>query len=149
MIPSIDLWQDIIDKAAADTDFLGSATELKVYLVVSNFVPSRNLDIDSLTLASFTGSAAKTAGEAPQDVFEDPVSGRTVIQIKEPLGGWNWICTADPVEPQTVYGYIVTDGAGTGLIGSALLDNTVQISTAGQGLSIPYIRLRFDDNVPF
>lgn len=148
MIPAIELANAIVDAAAADTAYLAAATAMKVFPVVSNFVPSRSLDIGDLTLATFTGGGAKLAGTGAQDVFHDPLTAMRTIQIKSPAGGWTWECTAAPAEPETVYGFIVTDNAGAVLIGSGLLPTPVQIADVDDGFSVPYIRLAFNNSSP-
>lgn len=149
MIPSLALFKTQQSLLAADTTLLANATANKVSLVASSFVPSQTLDISTLTLASFTGATALAAGTGVQQVFLDPVTNQWQIQIKEPSGGWNWICTADPSPAQTMYGWILTNGAIDTILASGLLAAPIPISASGQGLSIPYLRLGFLQNSPF
>jgi len=149
MVPSLALFKTQQTLLAADTSMLANATANKVSLVVSSFVPSQTLDIGTLTLASFTGSTALAAGTGTQQVFLDPVSNQWQIQIKEPAGGWNWICTADPTPAQTVYGWVLTNGAIDTILASGVLTTPIQIAASGQGLSLPYLRLGFLQNSPF
>lgn len=149
MVPSLDLFKSIQSLLAADTAGLANATANKVSLVVSSFVPSQTLDLDALTLASFTGSTALAAGTGTQQVFLDPVTNQWQIQIKEPAGGWNWICSVTPDPVQTVYGWVLTNGAIDTLLASGVLTSPIPISVAGQGLSLPYLRFGFLANSPF
>lgn len=149
MTPSTELFKAMIDLLAADTGILANVTAMKVSLVASNFVPSKTLDLESLTLASFTGSTAIAAGTGTQQVFLDPVSNTWQIQIKEAAAGWTWICTATPESPQVIYGWVLTNGAIDELIGSGLLTNPITIATEGQGISLPYLRFGFANNSPF
>lgn len=149
MTPSQALFQAMIDLLAADTGILANVVANKVSLVASNFVPSKTLNLGTLTLASFTGSTALAAGTGAQQVFLDPVTSTWQIQIKEPAGGWNWICTATPTPAQVIYGWVLTNGAIDELIGSGLLTNPISISAAGHGLSLPYLRYGFANNSPF
>jgi len=138
----------MINLLAADEETLANEDALKVFLVISSFVPSLDLVLDDLDLATFTGSAAKLATVGEQQVFVDPTTNQEQIQILEPAGGWSWICTADPTLPETVYGWVLTDNAGTGLLGSGLLATPVTIASSGQGLSIPFLRFAFDESSP-
>lgn len=149
MVPSRALFEAMIDAMAADTAFLAAATAMHVHPVVNNFVPSQTISLGSLTLATFTGGAAKNCGVGAQTVFLDPIANLLLIQLLEPAGGFTWECTVTPASPETVYGYAVTDTADAVLLGTALLDTPVAISVAGQGFSVPYIRLRFLNTSPF
>lgn len=149
MVPSQSLFDSMVALLAADTAGLANATANKVSLVVGSFVPALNLSLGSLTLASFTGSTALAAGTGTQQVFVDPISNLKCIQIKEPAGGWNWICTVTPDPSQTIYGWVLTNGAIDTLLAAGLLASPIPISLSGQGLSIPYLRLFFNNNSPF
>lgn len=142
------LWESIQDLVAADTAFLAAAAANKVHLVIASFVPSLDLDPTTLTLATFTGSAALSAVIGVQDVFYDPLTGTRAILVKSPAGGWTWNCTVTPGAPETVYGWVMKDNAGTGLVGSGLLTTPVPISTAGQGVIVPEIRIDFSTSNP-
>lgn len=148
MIPSRELFEAMIDAMAADTAYLAAATAMHAHLVVSNFVPSQTTALADLDLATFTGSAPKSAGTGAQSVFLDALTNQMVIQLKEPAGGWTWVCTANPAEPETVYGIAMTDTANAVLLGTLLLAEAVTISASGQGFSVPDIRLRFATNSP-
>lgn len=141
MIPTSVILDATADLLAADTGTLGAVAAMNVHLIVEPFTPSESTDFTALTEASFTGGAALACGTGTQQVFTDPLTGERIIQLKEPAGGFSWECTADPVAPETVYGFVVTDDADTVTYGSALLATPVPISAAGQGFSVSYIRL--------
>jgi len=149
MIPSRDLWQSIIDAAAADTAFLASATAMHLHLAAAPFTPSLDLVLGSLTEATFTGGADKNAGTGAQTVLFDVSTGFEMIQILEPVGGWTWLCTVTPGAPETIYGWYLTDTADAVLLGSGLLPDPVTIEAAGQGLTIPRVTLSFPESSPF
>lgn len=149
MIPSRELWQAIIDAAAADTAYLAAATAMHVHLAAAPFVPGLDLDLGTLTEATFTGSAAKSAGTGAQPVSFDVPTGFEIITVKEPAGGWSWVCTVDPGAPETIYGWYITDTADAVLLGSGLLEGPVTVDAAGQGLSVPRIILSFAESSPF
>jgi len=148
MIPSAELASTIPALVAADTDYLAAPTAMHVHLVIEPFVPSRDLDLSSLTLATFTGGGPKNAGTGAQQVFHDPLTNMDCIRLLEPAGGWSWLCTVAPAETETVVGYVVTDTANAVMLGSGLLDNPVPISAVNDGLSIPQITLAFLNNSP-
>lgn len=150
MIPSKALFDQTQALLAADPTTLAPAADANIVsLVISSFVPSQALDIGTLTLATFTGSAPKEAGVGAQTVFTDPISNLRVIQVKEPTGGWTWVCTATPGAPETVYGVILTNDDGTVLLGSMLLPTPVTIAVAGQGLTVDKLWFSFLNNSPF
>lgn len=148
MVPTTATYLRMINAMAEDTGWLADSEEMKVHLVIDSFSPALDLTLDNLTLATFTGSAALLAGPDEQQVLYDPLTGKWVIQILEPAGGWTWIATAvtDPV--QTVYGYALTDNAGTVLIGTGLLQTPVPIANIGDSVSIPQIRFSFSETSP-
>jgi hypothetical protein len=127
----------------ADTVTLApAALAVHVHLVIAPFTPGLDTDIAALTLATFTGSAPKDAGVGPQTVYVDPTTGNQRVQLIEPLGGWNWICTADPAAEEPVYGYVVTDNADSVTFGSGLVANApVVIDEAGQGVNVGSIEV--------
>jgi len=149
MIPSRELWQAIIDAAAADTAYLAAATAMHVHLAAAPFTPGLDLDLGTLTEATFTGSAAKSAGTGAQPVSFDVPTGFEIITVKEPAGGWSWVCTVDPGAPETIHGWYITDTADAVLLGSGLLEGPVTIDAAGQGLSVSRIILSFSETSPF
>lgn len=149
MQPSRALFNSIPAAAAADTAFLAAATSMHVHLAIANFTPDLDLDIGTLVEATFTGGAALDVTSGVQDFFYDVSTGLLTITLLEPAGGWTWVCTVDPLTPETVYGCWVSDTANTGLIGSFLLDSPVTIAAAGEGLTVGNIKLRFKLDSPF
>jgi hypothetical protein len=109
---------------------------LKFKLVKNSFVPSPTLVLADLTLAAFTGSAPKVIAGADQSVVRNEETGGYGVQVIEPVGGLNFVCTAAPAEPETIYGYIVTDSADA-LIGSALLEQQKIIAQIGDFVEVP------------
>lgn len=149
MIPARALLNAIANLLAADTGILANAAALHVHLAASAFTPSPDLDPTTITEASFTGSAPLAVTIGTQDVYVDSADGLLTIQLGEPVGGWTWLCTADPLLPETITGIFVTDNTDTDLVGSFLLDAPQTIDAAGQGLTIGHITLKFDENSPF
>lgn len=150
MTPAKLLSDALASLLAADATTLAPAADNNIVsLVISPFTPDPGLDITTLMLATFTGSAPKLAGLGTQTVFRDPISGLRVIQIKEPIGGWNWVCTVTPGAPETVYGVLLTDEAGTVYLGSELLESPTTIALAGDGVTVGSLWFSFMPNNPF
>jgi len=126
----------------ADTVSLAEPTTfVKVHLAKEAFTPSLALDVADLTEADFTGYAAKAASDAATQVFFDPETSEQIMQVKEPAGGWHWVTGGGFVGPQTIYGYYLTDTAGTTLWASELLETPVVLNTAGQGVDVDQVRV--------
>jgi len=124
---------------------VGSAPN--VHLIKEAFVPSRTTDFLSMEEAGFTGGGAKAATAGNQQSFTDPVTGNTVVQLLEPAGGWHWQATAAPPEPETIYGYVVTDNDNEVTYGSGLLDTPVVITDIGDAVDIPQVRFNIPQGV--
>lgn len=148
MVPSQSIFDAMVTLLAADATGLANTTANKLALVVSTFTPSRSLALANITLATFTGSTPLSVGTGTQQVFVDPISNLKLIQLKEPAGGFNWICTATPGTPETVYGWALLVNDLSAILGSGLLDTPIPISAAGQGVSIPYCRMAFSNSSP-
>lgn len=149
MQPTRALWRRGPDLLAGDTVTLAQAANaLHVHLAINNFTPGLDLELADLTEATFTGSAAKNVGLNAQPIYYDGVDGLLTIRLLEPVGGWNWECTADPAAPETVYGVYVTDNADAILYGSQLLDSPVTIDAADQGVGVGDLTLKFSVSSP-
>lgn len=112
-----------------------------VHLIAAAFTPGVTTDFTALTAATFTGSAAKSAGVGAQTAGIDPATGRRKVIFLEPAGGWNWECTVAPGAPETIYGYAVTDNADTVTLGSKLLPTPVTVSAVGHLVSVDEVSL--------
>jgi len=143
MIPTAFLASSVPELVAADPAGLATALDApKVTLIIGGFAPGLTTDIADLDVATFTGSAAKSATVGAQQAFFDPVTSSWCVQLLEPVGGWTWECTADPAAAETVVGFVVTNQAEDITYGSGLLDEPVVISGSGQAVAIPYVRMR-------
>lgn len=127
---------------AADTALLAAAAVKNVNLVIAPFTPAPTTAFGDLTIADFTGSAAKTAAAGAQQAYLDPITGEWVVQLVEPVGGWHWEATALTNLPQTVHGFVVTNDDDTETLGSQLLDTPITINAVGQGLNLGQIQFR-------
>lgn len=121
----------VAESTAADPAVLGAVLAMKVALVLGDWDITDDLTIASLTLASFVGSTALVAGAAPQLAGVDPATGRQVVEVKAPAGGWRWEATVAPAPAQVVTGFILMDNASAVLIGAEKLPAPVSISAIG------------------
>jgi len=121
--------------AADDTTLAPAVSANKIALIAADFALSEDLVVGDLTLATFTGSAAKAGATGAQLVGVDPATGQQVITIKAPAGGYVWECTADPGSPETIFGLALVDNAGTTLLGVEKFTTPVVISAAGEQVS--------------
>lgn len=147
MTPSDVLFADMLNKLAASTATLNktAGSENLVKLVTSAFSPSKTLVLADLTLATFAGSDPLEATAGAQNVGYDPVVGEWFIEILSPAGGWYWEATGDTDPAETIRGYVLTDNAGTGLLGSGLLASPVIIQSESSSVQIPTVRLYASD----
>lgn len=122
---------------AADTVTLNqAANNMHVVLIVAPFVPGPQLDVTTLTLATFTGYVDLQAALGAQNVYNDPVSGKRFIEILPPVGGWQFTATGPTSPAQTVYGYVLTNKLLTVTYGGALLPTPVLIQGTGDGVNL-------------
>ncbi len=127
---------------AADSTYLAPAVNgNKVSLIAAPFTPDENLVLGNLTLATFTGSAAKVAGTGTQGTGVDPATGEQIITILDPAGGWRWECTAAPGAPETIYGIALTDNGVTVLYGVEPFDVPVTIAAVGDQVQVGNVKL--------
>jgi len=107
-----------------------SATHIQ--LIQSEFVPSAELTLADVTLADFDGSTPIAVPIAPQIQVVDSGTGRLGILLKEPVGGYKFICSGATNLPQTIYGWAVTDDADSDhILWSELLPVPKVIASAG------------------
>jgi hypothetical protein len=135
MQPSQRILDSIATLLAADTNNLGAGTAMHAHLAKNPFTPGPNLVLADFTEATFPGYAAKLAGTGTQTVYTDPASGLSVILIKEPAGGWTWLCTGTPSPAETIYGIYFTDTADAVYLGCLKFTNGIIINANGQAVT--------------
>ncbi len=128
---------------ATDTLWLAQITDaLRVSLVAAPFTPSRTTLMAELTLATFAGSAYISVPLGNQQAYRDPNTGDSYVQLREPIGGWYWLCSSAPAASETVVGYVVHSADGAFTVGTGLLDTPTTIAAAGDGVTIGSLRIR-------
>lgn len=123
---------------AADTTLLASADPVTIKLTTNIFTPSPTLTLGDMAFAAFTGSAAKTVTTGTQVVIHDEESDGFGVQMKEPVGGFNFVCTAAPGTPEVITGYAVILNNAT-LIATARLDADKEVRVVGDYVDLPAI----------
>lgn len=151
MLPMIAIRQKLGTLLAADATTLApAALNNKLALLKSAFTPNEAMVITDPTLvqADFATSTALSAGTGAQTEGIDPVSGDDVITILAPAGGWIWKVTALTNLPQTIYGFLLMNNAGTTLLALARLATPVVLTAVGQQVDIGVAEIRII-NAPF
>jgi hypothetical protein len=136
--------------AADATTLAPAALNNKVALIQSAFSPNENMAITdpSLVQATFATSTALQAGVGTQTEGIDPISGDDVITLLSPAGGWLWKVTATTALPQTIYGAILMNNAGTLLLAAVRLATPVGLTAVGQQVDLGVLEVRII-NAPF
>jgi hypothetical protein len=89
----------------------------KMVLLKADFTPSPNLDPLTITKCDFTGYADILVPLDAQVIGVDPLTNQKVIRLKEPLGGYNWLCTGTANLPQNAFGWIVLNDSENNMWG--------------------------------
>lgn len=129
---------------AADTSSLAPAISAnKMMLFVNNIAITEDLAVGDLVPANFTGYAPILGSTGAQEVGLLPQTLAQAITLDTPVGGWRWV-TADLVNlPQTIYGYALTNNAGSTLLAVGLLDTPIQLNSAGVIVDLGTVNLTF------
>lgn len=127
-------------------DSVGFGHALTVGLILGPYTPDPDNTWTDIANASFTGSTFKSVAAATRVTGVDPATGDRLLVITEPAGGWNWLCTVDPVAPQEITGLWIgnsTVGFNNGnLVATQELPVPITIDAAGQMLQYGTLQLR-------
>lgn len=124
--------RDIVDAlfaAEPEDAAAGPLNGCKVRLFKNDVTPTKDSVLGDFTVPATTGlvtAVAPTMGVA----FEN--GDGAAIAIGSPA---QFVASADPEEPETIYGIVLTDAAGTGFLAAERFAEPVVIDHAGQGLS--------------
>lgn len=132
---------------AADATTLAQAADANLLkLVNAAFTPSEASAIGDLSFANFDGSTPIEVELLTQPEGLDPNSTDAIISLSPPVGGFRWETTGVTNLPQTIYGYALTNAAGTVLFGCERFPATIPLSGVNQVLTVdnPTFRLRAD-----
>lgn len=143
MLPMIALRKSLGTSFAADTTHLAPVTANKIALIAAPFALTENLDLGSLTFATFTGSAPIAGTAGAQGVGTDPLTLDQVVTNLAPAGGWRYVCTVAPGSPETIYGYALTDNAGAVLLAVEILPSPIPIQSIGDEVDLGAVTFNF------
>lgn len=112
-----------------DVDGLLNGAKMKLFK--NNLMPTPNSVIADFEIADFTGFSTSTALVWGTPYYQ--ADGTPVVLA----GAKTFIVTsADPVVGNTIYGYYITDGAGTALLYSERFDSPVLMAIVGTGITV-------------
>lgn len=142
--PLLNDWQTLL--ANATTIFADPANPPKIALAKNAFNPTPGILVADLVPADFDGYAPIPSGTGVQQSFIDPLTGSRVVQLKEPAGGWHWVTTGVTLLPQSIYGWYVTNQAGTIVLASSRFSNPIPLTAIGQGIDLAQVRFEMLPN---
>lgn len=148
MIPVVDFNEDAATKALTAAPPWGSSAPYMA-LVMMPFTPGPTLVLSDLTLATFTGNAAKVAGAVVPVFYSDPSTGDYIGLLVEPAGGWKWTPSDGVNLPQTIYGYACLNNAKDTLLATQLFDPPLLITAPGQLITIGDVEFRVNSQFIF
>jgi len=119
---------------------VGAATVLHLYK--NDVVPNGNSIATDFTVADFTDYAGIVATD-DLAIGVDPVTGEPTLQW---LDGSSWVVGASPT-PQTIYGWMLFDTAGTFLVAAGRLDTPIEVNETGDVVSVPAPQLSFKTDI--
>lgn len=127
---------------AADATTLDNAANVKIRLSKAAFTPSPDLTPAGITTADFDGYADMEKDAGAPNVYLDPGTGDYLIEIPPPAGGWTFETTGATNLPQTIFGWVLLDNAGTTVYDSQLISPQPVLTASGQGFTLNPIRIR-------
>jgi len=138
------LREAMVNLLAADAATLAPAAgdENKLALVKTAFVPAETLLIGDVTLADFDGSTPLLVEDGTQPTALDPFTNDSIIDLLPPAGGFRWETTGVTNLPQTIFGYVLMNEAGTTLLASALFDTPIELTAINQRIDVDAAELR-------
>jgi len=140
MIPAQVVVNAINLAAASDNTFWGTiAPNAAMVPIINPFVPSAQLQQSDVVQAGFAGSSPILIPIPPQTIVNDSVSGRVGVLLKEPAGGYRWVCTTAPATPETVYGWVIIDSTLGTVWWSELLPAPKTITNVGDFVEVTAI----------
>lgn len=116
---------------AALTGVGGTLNGAKCHLFQNNVVPSIGFALADLVEADFDGYAASAAVTWSVPIDNQDGNGPVVVGDNK-----LFIATAPFVVPNTIYGWYLTNGAGTVLLAAERYATAKQISEAGNAIGV-------------
>jgi hypothetical protein len=143
MLPTLALRQEITTLLAADATTLAPAASAnKIALILAPFTLNENTTLASLTLGSSGGLGPLAGATGTQPSGQNPTNLQQEILISPPAGGYKWT-TSGATYPTTIYGYALTNNAGTVLLALAALPAPITLTADGQIIDIDPVYITF------
>lgn len=131
-----------VTRLASDTATLAQAADPNhMCLIMSDFIPSEDLVIADVDLATFDGGDPLEIELGVQPSGFEPGSDDSSIDFAPPVGGFRWETTGTTNLPMTIYGFCVTNEAETTLLCSELFDTPIVLTGINQVIDIPRAEL--------
>jgi len=141
MVPSQAQFELMLQLLGAQSPGFGETTDgPMVILLQQPFVPAPERVIGDLVEADFDGYAGVEANAGPKPQSLDPNNGDSLLKITAPTP-YLWETTGLTNLPQTIYGFAVTNNAGTLLLACDTID-PVTLDGINQSIEIPIPTLR-------
>lgn len=148
MQPTQLIWGKGQSLLAADTASLAQTSGCAVHLSQSAFTPSLSLTLSGVTEANYSDYSVMYSAAGTQNNYVDAATGHSVVEMIAPSGGWVFSTSTSGGLPQTIYGFYLTNHAGSTLYGSATLSAPVTLTASGQAIELPPIRLTYSTSNP-
>lgn len=114
----------------------------KVVPIKAPYTYSPDMALADLTLADFDGSTPIAQSAVPS-TYTDPLTGDAIIAITAPAGGFQWVTSGVTNLPQSIYGYALTNAAGSVLVAvTDPLTTPLPLTETGQGIDAGEIGFR-------
>jgi len=121
---------------------LATATLGKVVPIASPYTAEIGLTLADVTIPDTTGLEPIVQSGAP-DVYTDPGTGDTIINLNEPAGGWQWITGEVPDPAVNIYGYALLNAAENALEAvTEPLAGFLTLDDIGQGIDAGSLTVR-------
>lgn len=134
MVPALAVSERAMTLLAADTVTIND--HALVQLVKAPFTPGPALTMAGISLATFTGSAAKALLTTGWEESIDPSTGAIRLDAGA-SAQFRWETTDTVGLNQTIYGVALMSSTSTTLLGSSLLpDGPITLTAANQSITI-------------
>ena len=128
---------------AADATTLAPASDANmIALITAAFALTENLTVGDLTLAAGNGLDPIAGATGAQEVALDPATNEQLITLKPGASsGWRWVTSGGLAVPITVYGFALTDNAGTTLLAAEQLAAPITVAADGYQIDIDPVQM--------
>jgi len=126
-------WLKEILEIVADITKFSDADAPRLRLFKNDVQPNVDTELGDFEEADFDGYTEKGWSSDDWNYGVDPVSGNQILEPKPTGASAVWEVTGETDIPQTVYGFYLTDNAGTTLIGARRFNTPVVLTGPATG----------------